>query len=149
MTNDRNSCWFIDANIFVFAANPLSPWHMPAVSRLRDADRQGISFLASPQVIREFIAAASRPSPNGPQQPLGPILENAQRIRASVTLLGEDATTVARLVELLNRIPAYGRQVHDANIVATMLTNGVSTLLTHNVADFARYAELIQIEPLE
>ena len=32
-----------------------------------------------------------------------------------------------------------GKQVHDANIVATMLAHGVGRLLTFNVADFQRF----------
>jgi predicted nucleic acid-binding protein len=41
-----------------------------------------------------------------------------------------------------------GRQVHDANIVATMLANGITRLLTFNVADFRRFAALISVETL-
>jgi hypothetical protein len=33
-----------------------------------------------------------------------------------------------------------GRQVHDANIVATMRVFGLKNLLTHNPADFARFS---------
>ncbi len=33
-----------------------------------------------------------------------------------------------------------GVQVHDAHLVATMLANGVSHILTFNTADFMRYA---------
>ena len=33
-----------------------------------------------------------------------------------------------------------GKQVHDCNIVATMLTNGVRRLATRNATDFRRYA---------
>jgi len=38
-----------------------------------------------------------------------------------------------------------GRQVHDANIVATMLTHGETELLTFNEVDFRRFGGLIQI----
>ena len=40
-----------------------------------------------------------------------------------------------------------GRQVHDANIVATMLAHGEGRLLTFNDADFRRFAELTEIVP--
>lgn len=39
-------------------------------------------------------------------------------------------------------------QVHDANIVATMLAYGIPRLLTHNVDDFKRFAHLIAVLPL-
>ena len=41
-----------------------------------------------------------------------------------------------------------GKQVHDANIVATMNVLGVTHLLTHNVRDFERFRNLITILPL-
>ena len=60
----------------------------------------------------------------------------------------ENATVTARLLDLLERTPVGGRQVHDANIVATMLTHGVTRLLTENVKDFKRFADLITVLPL-
>jgi predicted nucleic acid-binding protein len=45
-------------------------------------------------------------------------------------------------------IRGSGRQVHDANVVATMLEHGVRRLLTFNAADFRRFARIIDIEPL-
>jgi len=41
-----------------------------------------------------------------------------------------------------------GKQVHDANIVATMLVYGIPRLLTANPSDFARFAHLLTVEPL-
>jgi hypothetical protein len=43
---------------------------------------------------------------------------------------------------------ALGKQVHDTNIVATMLTHGVNRLLTHNVADFVRFSQEITVIPM-
>ncbi len=37
---------------------------------------------------------------------------------------------------------------HDANIGATMQVYGIRHLLTHNTADFARFAHLITVVPL-
>jgi predicted nucleic acid-binding protein len=56
--------------------------------------------------------------------------------------------TRAQLLTLLTAYPVAGRQVHDANIVATMLANGITRLLTFNVADFRRFAALISVETL-
>ena len=41
-----------------------------------------------------------------------------------------------------------GKQVHDANIVATMRANGLKRLATFNVADFARFEDEIAVEAL-
>ncbi|MEN6451191.1 MAG: type II toxin-antitoxin system VapC family toxin [Thermoguttaceae bacterium] len=147
-TGDSGRSWFVDANVFVFAANESSPWHAAALERLGQARSEGISLVVSPQILREFAAAASRPAPESSPPPLEPILENVRRIRAACVLFDENATTVDRLIDLLRTVATHGKQVHDANIVATMLAHGCTTLLTHNVADFNRFRSLIQIIPL-
>lgn len=63
--------------------------------------------------------------------------------------MAEDGPGVTtRLLNLLGVIPCAGKQIHDANIVATMLAHGIPKLLTHNVADFNRFASQIAIVPL-
>ncbi len=49
---------------------------------------------------------------------------------------------------LLRKFPIAGRQIHDANIVATMMAHGVSRLLPHDTKDFERYADFITVVPL-
>lgn len=63
--------------------------------------------------------------------------------------LETDPLPTERLLGLMEQISVGGKQVHDANIVATMLAHGVPNLLTHNTADFMRYSGLITILPLE
>ena len=55
---------------------------------------------------------------------------------------------MADLLTLCLTIPLGGKQVHDANIVATMQAHGIGKLLTHNTVDFARYQHLITVIPL-
>ena len=50
-----------------------------------------------------------------------------------------------QLIMLSRRYSFAGRQVHDANIVATMLAHGERRLLTFNIADFRRFARLIEV----
>jgi hypothetical protein len=54
----------------------------------------------------------------------------------------------AHLLSIVTRVPVAGKQIHDANIVATMQAYGLSKLLTHNVSDFARFSSFIQILPI-
>ena len=50
------------------------------------------------------------------------------------------------LIALCQEVPLAGKQVHDANIVATMLAHGERRLLTFNASDFQRFGE--RIEPI-
>jgi hypothetical protein len=63
--------------------------------------------------------------------------------------MSEDNPQVTeRLLTLMEQVAVGGRQVHDANIVATMQAYGINQLLTHNTVDFDRFAELITVLPL-
>ena len=50
-----------------------------------------------------------------------------------------------RLTELLAQVPTGGKQVHDANLVATMLAYGITCLLTFNAADLRRFSPWVEI----
>jgi predicted nucleic acid-binding protein len=67
-----------------------------------------------------------------------------QRFRVA----NEGPEVTMRLLALLAEVPTYGRRIHDANIVATMLVYGIPRLLTHNTDDFRRFAALVEILPL-
>ena len=49
------------------------------------------------------------------------------------------------LVVLFREVPVGGRQIHDANIVATMLARGERRLMTFNASDFRRYGSRIEL----
>ena len=56
----------------------------------------------------------------------------------------EDGPDVTHeLTTLCREIPVGGRQIHDANIVATMITHGEKRLLTFDQDDFLRYGDRI------
>jgi predicted nucleic acid-binding protein len=44
-------------------------------------------------------------------------------------------------------IRVSGVKAHDARLVAVMKTNGISQILTFNVADFSRFPEIEAIHP--
>ena len=52
------------------------------------------------------------------------------------------------LAALCREVSVAGKQVHEANIVATMLTHGERRLATFNVKDFRRYGQRVQLVPL-
>lgn len=139
---------FLDTNILIYATDrgsPLQPVALGAVEAARDA---GVPLVVSPQVLREYLAVALRPATAGGGASLEDVRANIETFRAAFQIVAETDAVVERLVRLLPRLPAGRRRVHDANIVATMLTHGVGRLLTHNVGDFAPFADLITVVPL-
>jgi predicted nucleic acid-binding protein len=71
-----------------------------------------------------------------------------QAIRERTAFLAEDAKVADRLQALLADVECSGKQVHDANVIATMLAHGVGTVVTMNVAEFARFDRYVSLVEL-
>jgi predicted nucleic acid-binding protein len=139
---------FVDTNVLIFATNSASPWHLAVSDTLQEARRSGIELIISPQVIREYLVAATRPGSNATTLPLAAILTNVQTFHTNFQMVEDNALVSAKLIDLVSQVTVSGKQIHDANIVATMQIHNISHLLTHNTADFARFAHLITLLPL-
>ena len=72
-------------------------------------------------------------------------LDDVSRLIGSFEILEDGPVVTESLVELCREVPVGGRQIHDANIVATMLAHGEHRLLTFNAADFRRYGGRIEL----
>lgn len=140
---------FVDTNVLIYATNASSPWHGLANAALQEARQLGIELIISTQVLREYLATATRLSGASSGIPLTDIFENLQTFQREFTVV-EDARSVAAALENLARsVAVAGKQVHDANIVAAMQIHGIRHLLTNNGDDFARFAQFITVVPLE
>lgn len=139
---------FVDTNVWLYASSPRSPWYAAATTTLGDARAAGTTLVISPQIIHEYLAAATRPGVLEPAPTLADLLANTTTLIRSCQVVDDTRTVSERLVRLLGAVPAAQRRVHDANLVATMLTWGIFHLLTHNTRDFVPYAHLITIVPL-
>jgi predicted nucleic acid-binding protein len=64
------------------------------------------------------------------------------------TMLEENDDTVHELLRLIDQHAVRGKQVHDCNLVAVMLKNGVRRLATRNPDDFKRFEPEIALEAL-
>jgi predicted nucleic acid-binding protein len=139
---------FVDTNVLVYATRPLSAQHAVAERALTRLGNEGSSLWISLQILREYLAAVTRPQATAPALPMASAIADVRRFRAAFQVAEERASVLDRLIQILTTHRAAGRQVHDANIVATMLDCGVRRLLTFNVMDFQRFAPLIEIDQL-
>ncbi len=140
---------FVDTNILVFATDAGSPFASAAESDLEQWRKQGTELYVSVQVLREYLAVTTRPALAQIAPPDYPaILGNLATFRSAFHVLEDTRLVSEKLGELVQRFAVKGRQVHDANIAATMLTHGLQHLLTHNGSDFTRFSPLIIVHPL-
>lgn len=136
---------FLDTNVLVHASVASSSRHAECAAFLKIQEGAGVGMVINRQVLREFIAVLSRPQTFTPPVPMGRIVSLVTAFRQAWTVLDETEETSDRLLRLISEIPCGGKQVHDANIVATMLSHGVPTLATYNLADFRRFEQYIHL----
>lgn len=139
---------FLDTNILIYAYSTAAPLHATATAALQSLAAAGADVCVSRQTLREYLAGMTRPSAFTGTAPFASLLRDVRHFEATYRVLEDGPAVTAELLGLLAVVKCQGRQIHDANIVATMLAHGVPNLLTHNVADFTRFATLITVIPL-
>ena len=139
---------FVDANILVYANLPLSPFQPQATEALKKLDEQGVELWVSRQILREYLSAMTRPGTLTGKIPINMLTDDVRYFAIRFRLAEDNEFVSTRLLTLAEQIPMGGKQIHDANIAATMQAYNVDRLLTHNVADFKRFATFITILPL-
>ena len=137
---------FVDTNVLVHAFTRESPRHAVALATLQAAEGQDAVLWVSRQVIREYVAVLSGPQGFLPARLSGATLRaQAERLERRFRVADEGSDVTRHLLGLIERWDIGGKQVHDANIVATMLAHGIHRLLTENVDDFKRFGELVEL----
>lgn len=107
---------------------------------LNDWPADGTTLYTSGQILREYVAVATRPAvKSGLGLGQADALQNVRVLRARMRFVEENEKVNQRLTTLLDDIVCTGNQIHDANVVATMLVHGMETVVTVNIEDFARY----------
>ena len=140
---------FIDTNILVYSNLCLSPFHIKAQEQLLYFSELGTGLYLSRQVLKEYLASMTRKNELTSEIEISMIKNDIQMFLEDYYILEENNLVTSKLVELMEEFYVSGKQVHDGNIVATMITHGIKHILTHNVSDFKRYEKYINIIPLE
>ena len=138
MALQPGSIVFLDTNILLIATDEGRPHHADARHVLKVAPARGIHLAISGQVIREYLVVATRPTEaNGLGLDATDALANTDVFLRQAVLYDETERVSERLRDLVRDHALTGVRIHDANIAATMLTNGLDTILTQNVRDFS------------
>lgn len=136
---------FVDTNILLRGMLSQMDKHQTASHRLLALRAAGSELWISPQVIREYLVQVTHPRTFVPPLPIEAIARQVNEIQTLFFIAEETVAVVVRLMQLLKEQPTRGKQIHDANIVATMLTYGIGTLLTLNVEDMKRFSEKVEV----
>jgi predicted nucleic acid-binding protein len=136
---------FIDTNILLRATVA----QFPDYARIKPIVDQHIAddneLWINGQVIREYFNQVTRP-----QSFMQPITSDQvagqyKKLRAVFKIAVETEAVIEQFVTLLQTHPKGGKQVHDTNLIATMLVYQIPTLLTLNLDDMKRFGDLVTI----
>jgi predicted nucleic acid-binding protein len=139
---------FLDTNILAYGELKQSPLFQTTRQRLSDLESAGNELWISRQILREFLSSVSRGVGLVIAPPMSDLIADVRAFSNRYEIAEDGPLVTDRLLQLLDDVSCGGKQVHDANIVATMLESGIKRLLTHNIADFKRFSSYISIEPL-
>ena len=136
---------FVDTNVLVYSRVVESPDHETATDRLRRASQSNGPLRISRQILREYLTVVTRPLSWRDALPIGEALNDVNRLLNNYYILEDGPEVTETLVRLCREVSVGGRQIHDANIVATMLAHRERRLLTFNTADFRRFGDRIDL----
>ena len=138
---------FVDTNVLVHATDTSSPDNARAQKALMALIAAG-PVAISRQILREYVCVVTRGQQWSAPLPLPDAMITTDSFLARFKVLEDGPEVWDRLRMLSGAYGFAGKQVHDANIVATMLAHGEDHILTFNGKDFRRFAPKIKvIEP--
>ena len=109
---------------------------------------RGNQVYITSQNLVEFWVVATRPTDvNGLGWNVAKTNYEIEQILAQFTLLEDNPEIFSNWLNLVNTKQIKGKRIHDARLVAVMLTYGISHLLTFNPKDFNSITEVTVVHP--
>ena len=141
--------YLVDTNILLRSADRSHPMFSIATDAVDTLLTQGEYLYITPQNLIEFWNVATRPKEkNGLGYSITETEKEMSRIKNILPLILDTPPVFTQWETLVKTYQVKGVNVHDARLVAVMLVNKLTHILTFNVNDFRRYAsEIIIIHP--
>jgi predicted nucleic acid-binding protein len=136
---------FVDTNVLLRAMVSQTRQHQEAEALVRKMWMDRIELWISRQVIREYLVQATHPSTFTQPLSIEQVLKQLETILLLFRVADDTQAVTAQLLALLVSHPTRGKQIHDTNIVATMLAYDIDILLTINVEDMRRFEGKIKL----
>jgi len=133
--------YLLDSGILLRLTDQRDAKHDEVQSSVRNLIGRGEDLLITTQNVAEFCSVATRPQVNNglglaPNEALQ-LLQ--QEIEPICSIIAELDSTYGELKHLIAKYAVVGKQVHDARLVALMISWQIENILTLNDRDFRRY----------
>jgi predicted nucleic acid-binding protein len=134
--------YLLDTGILLRLVDDKDPQHSLIRLAVRELVRRGEDLVITTQNIAEFCNVVTRPvADNGLGLPTALAIDLLTRhIEPICAVLHEQDTITSEFKRVLAQYTVTGKQVHDARLVAMMLTWRVENVLTLNERNFHRFA---------
>lgn len=140
--------YLVDTNILLRPCDSSSSEHHVCRTALSELLRKGETCHCCAQTLIEFWVVATRPQEvNGLGFSPADALANLMDLQRFLSCLPEPPDMAFRWQTIVAEHEVRGRKAHDARLVAFMGAHRLSSILTLNVADFARYPDIESIRP--
>lgn len=137
-----------DTNILSSLAKRQSSQYAEVRRALTVLRSRGEEICLVPQNLIEFWAIATRPaSANGLGLSVVKTTREVRKFKRYFVFYDDAPGIFAEWENLVLKHQVSGKNVHDARLVAAMLTHNITHLLTFNTKDFKRYGEIVVIDP--
>ncbi len=140
--------YLVDTNFLLRLAQNTSPFQQYAANAYSSLRSQHEILMIVPQNLVEFWAVATRPvDVNGLGLSIELASQELSQIKQLFTLQLDTPEIYTIWEQLVVKYQVKGKQVHDTRLVAAMIADQISHLLTFNTADFKRFTEITVIDP--
>lgn len=141
--------YLLDSGILIRLMHPTDPQHGEIEQAIAALRGRGKTFACGIQNVAEFWNVSTRPliARGGFGLPLAEVERRLVAIERSVRVIPESVASYAEWKRLVVTHRVSGVQVHDTRLVALMMANGITHLLTLNGADFKRFPAVTAVAP--
>ncbi|MEH2183996.1 type II toxin-antitoxin system VapC family toxin [Nostoc sp.] len=140
--------YLVDTNILLRLVQKNSPMHFDTQRAILMLKRQGELLYIIPQNLIEFWAVATRPiNSNGLGLSTAQAVEETDKLKKIFILYLDIPAIFDEWESLIVKYQVMGKKVHDARLVAAMITHQITHLLTFNIDDFKRFSAIVVVEP--
>lgn len=140
--------YLLDTNVVMRFCNPSDVQHELATDAISCLLMQSDECLLVTQVIIEFWVVATRPTQvNGLGWTVEQTRSTIDQLLDRFPFLEESPQIFPNWLNLVTTNRVMGKRTHDARIIAAMLANGITHLLTFNPSDFTGISSITIIHP--
>ncbi|MEH2389143.1 MAG: PIN domain-containing protein [Nostoc sp.] len=140
--------YLVDTNILLRLVQKNNPMHFDTQRAILMLKRQGELLYIIPQNLIEFWAVATRPiNSNGLGLSTAQAVQETEKLKKIFILHLDTPAIFSEWESLIVKYQVMGKQVHDARLVAAMITHQITHILTFNIDDFKRFSAIVVVDP--